>query len=114
MLENDLIICVGKILNPLLPSPTIGDEESDDLKHRCVRIIIPSNIYDIRTRLEVLLEPKLTDHTDILTEASNLKDELQKKGEMQNEQQYRNALDTFRSKWSFLVTFGANCFYYKP
>ena len=59
------------------------------------KIIIPSNIIDIYTRLEVLLGLKLSGHTDTLTEASNLIDELYKRGEIQNKQQYRNALNKF-------------------
>ena len=68
-------------------------EDSDDLQGKGIKIIIPSNIIDIYTRLEVLLGLKLSGHTDILTEASNLIDELYKQGEIQNKQQYRNALD---------------------
>ena len=68
------------------------------LKGRGVeKIIIPSNIIDIYTRLEVLLGLKLSGHSDTLTEASNLIDELYKRGEIQNKQQYRNALDKFSS-----------------
>ena len=63
-----------------------------------VKIIIPSNIIDIYTRLEVLMGLKLSGHTDTLTEASNLIDELYKRGEIQNKQQYRNALDKFTTK----------------
>ena len=48
------------------------------------KIIIPSNIIDIYTRLEVLLGLKLSGHSDTLTEASNLIDELYKRGEIQN------------------------------
>ena len=59
------------------------------------KIIIPSNIIDIYTRLEILLGLKLSGHTDTLTEASNLIDELYTRGEIQNKQQYRNALDKF-------------------
>ena len=59
------------------------------------KIIIPSNIIDIYTRLEVLLGLKLSGHTDTLTEASNLIDELFKRGEIQKKQQYRNALNKF-------------------
>ena len=59
------------------------------------KIIIPSNIIDIYTRLQVLLGLKLSGHSDTLTEASNLIDELYKQGEIQNKQQYRNALDKF-------------------
>ena len=59
------------------------------------KIIIPSNIIDIYTRLEVLLGLKLSGHIDTLTEASNLIDELYKRGEIENKQQYRNALNKF-------------------
>ena len=61
------------------------------------KIIIPSNIIDIYTRLEVLLGLKLSGHTDTLTEASNLIDELWKRGEIQTKQQYRNALNKFQT-----------------
>ena len=40
------------------------------------KIVIPSNIIDVYCRLEVLLGPKLSGHTDTLTEASNLIDDL--------------------------------------
>ena len=60
-----------------------------------VKIIIPSNIIDIYTRLEILLGLKLSGHTDTLTEASNLIEELYKECEIQNEQQYRNAFNKF-------------------
>ena len=70
-------------------------DDSDDLQGEGVKIIIPSNIIDIYTRLEILLGLKLSGHTDTLTEASNLIDELYKLGEIQNKQQYRNALDKF-------------------
>ena len=59
------------------------------------KVIIPSNIIDIYTRLEVLLGLKLSGHSNTVTEASNLIDELYKRGEIQNKQQYRNALDKF-------------------
>ena len=61
-------------------------------------IFIPSNLIDIYTRLKILLGSKLNGHTDTLTEASNLLDELYKRGEIQNEQQYPNALDKFRNQ----------------
>ena len=66
-----------------------------DLEGDGVKIIIPSNIIDIYTRLEVLLGLKLSGHTDTLTEASNLIDELYERGEIQTKQQYRNALNNF-------------------
>ena len=71
------------------------NDDSNDLEGEGLKIIIPSNIIDIYTRLEILLGLKLSGHTDILTEASNLFDELYKRGEIQNKQQYRNALDKF-------------------
>ena len=40
------------------------------------KFIIPSNIIDIYTSLEILLGLKLSGHSDTLTEASNLVDEL--------------------------------------
>ena len=70
-------------------------EEPADLKGQGVKIIISSNIIDIYTILEVLLGLKLSGHTDTLTEPSNLIGELCKRGEMQNKQQYRNALNKF-------------------
>ena len=67
-----------------------------DLEGQGVKIIIPSNIIDIYTRLKVLLGLKLSGHTDTLTEASNLIDELYKRGEIRNQQQYQNALKKFK------------------
>ena len=69
--------------------------DSDDLQGEGVKIIIPSNITDIYTRLEILLGLKLSGHTDTLTEASNLIHEIFKRGEIQNKQQYRNAINKF-------------------
>ena len=61
------------------------------------KIIIPSNIIDIYTRLEVLLGLKLSGHSDTLTEASNLIDELYKRGEIRDREQYQNALNKFQT-----------------
>ena len=72
-------------------------DDSSDLEGQGVKIIVPSNIIDIYTRLEILLGLKLSGHTDTLTEASNLIDELYKRGEIQNEQQYRNALNEIQT-----------------
>ena len=82
----------AKFRNPPLPAI---ENESDNLQGEGVKIIIPSNIIDICTRVEVLLGLKLSGHTDTLTEASNLIDELYKRGEIQNKQKYRNALNKF-------------------
>ena len=68
-----------------------------DLEGQGVKIIIPSNINEIYTRLETLLGLKLSGHTDTLTEASNLIDELYKRGEIQNKQQYQKALNKFQT-----------------
>ena len=57
----------------------------------------PSNIIDYWTSLEVLLRIKLNGHADTLTEASNLLDDLNKKGEIQNEEQCRNSLNKIYS-----------------
>ena len=61
------------------------------------KIVKPSNIIDIYTRLEIILGLKLAGHSDTLTEASNLIDELYKRGEIQNKQQYRNALNKLQT-----------------
>ena len=60
------------------------------------KIIIPSNIIVIYTRIEVLLGLKLSGHTDTLTEASNLIGQLYKMSDTQSEQEYGNALNKFK------------------
>ena len=74
------------------------DEITDDsdLEGQRLKINIPSAIAHIYIRLEVLLGLKLSGHSDTLTEASNLINELYKQGEIQNKQQYRNALNKFQ------------------
>ena len=72
-------------------------DNSEDLQGEGIKIIIPYNIRDIYTRIEILLGLNLSGHTDTLTEASNLIDELFKRGEIQNKQQYRNALNKFQT-----------------
>ena len=59
------------------------------------KIVIPSNIIDIYTSLEVLLGFKISGHSETLTEASNLIDHLFRMGKIQKEQQYRNAIIKF-------------------
>ena len=49
--------------------------------------IYHSNIIDFWDKWEILLGLLLTGHTDTLTETGNLIDELQKRSELQNEQQ---------------------------
>ena len=82
-----------------IPSKTFDEitNDSDDLQGEGVEIIIPSNIIDTYTRLEILLGLNLSGHTGTLTEASNLIDELYKRVEIQNEQQYRDAINKFQT-----------------
>ena len=70
-------------------------DSDNNLQVKGVKIFIPSKIIDIYTRLEILLGLNLSGHSDTLTEASNLIDELYKRGEIQTKQQYRNALGKF-------------------
>ena len=72
-------------------------DDSEDLQREGVKLIIPSNINDNYTRLEIILGLKISSHTDTLTEASNIIDELYKRGEIQNKQQYRNAPNNFQT-----------------
>ena len=74
----------------------IKKEKPDNLKGQGIeKTIIPSNIIDIYTTLEILLELNLSGYTDTLTEAINLIDETYKQGEIQNKQKYRNAPNNF-------------------
>ena len=59
------------------------------------KIVTPASNIDIYTRREVTLGLKLSGHSNTLTEARSLIDELYKIGEKQNEQQYRKALNKF-------------------
>ena len=99
---NELPETTAKIRSHLLSLPPAKNEESEEksdfLQEEGVNFIIPSNLIDFCTRIEVLLRLKLSGHTNTLTEASNLMDELYERGEIENEQQYRNALDKFFTK----------------
>ena len=88
---------IAEFRNPTLPEIAIIEGLSNDLEGYGVEIIIPSKIIDIYTRLEILCL-KLSCHSDTLTEASNLIDELYNRGEIQNKQEHRNALDKFNSQ----------------
>ena len=66
-------------------------ENFDSLEGHGLIIIIPSKIFDIFTRLGVLMGLKINGHIDTLTEASNLNDDLYKRGEIESEQPYRNS-----------------------
>ena len=89
-----LPISVEEIQNKTFDEIT---DSSDNLQGEGVKIFIPYNIIEIYTRLEILLGLKLSGHTDTLTEGINLMDELCKRGEIQNEQQHRYALDKFQT-----------------
>ena len=90
-MRDDLYNLSKEIAN--IQNPTLAPIEkvSDDLQGEVLKNIIPSNIIDTYTKLEVLLGLKLSGHNNTLTETSNLIDELYKRGEIQNELQYRNA-----------------------
>ena len=86
---------VEKIQNRTFEEITLVSDS--DLQGEGVKIIIPSNIIDIYTRLEVLLGLEKSGHTDTLTENTDVIDELYKQGKIQNKQQYRNAIKKFSS-----------------
>ena len=65
---------------------------------RIEKTIILSNKNDIYTRLEKLLGLKVSGQNNTLTEASNSIDGLYKRGEIQNEQQYRSALNKIHTQ----------------
>ena len=77
----------------------INEEDTDSLEGDGLRTIIPSNIIDIYTRLELLLGPKLSGPYHILSEASSSIDELNEQNETQSEQHYRTVLDNFHNFW---------------
>ena len=74
----------------------VGEYEPDDLEGQGLKIVILSNSLYTYNRLDTLLGVQLSGHTDTLTQASNLIDDLCKRVEISNEQQYLNALDEFR------------------
>ena len=87
---------IAKIRNPTLSSIE-NEADSSDLKEG-LKIFIPSNIVDVYTRLEVLLGIKLSGHTDTRIEASASIDQLYKMGEIENKQQYQNALNNISTQ----------------
>ena len=94
---------IAKIRNPPLPAV---ENKSDNLEGEGVKIIIPSNIVDIYTRLEVLLGLKLSGHRDTLSEASDLIDEIYKRGEIQKKTTISKcSLNFEHNKWNFLVNY---------
>ena len=67
--------------------------ESESESKRTKTFFIPSDSYAIWTRSQNLLGLKLSGHTDTLKEASQLNDELYKRGEIETEQQHHTAID---------------------
>ena len=93
---------VEEIQNRTFEEITIDSDS--DLQGEGVKIIKPSNIIDIYTRLEDLLGLKLSGHTHTLIEASNLNDELYKRGENKiNNNIERLLINFFQYKWNYLV-----------
>ena len=86
---------IAEFRNPCLPAFEKIENVSDNLQGEGAKTIKPSNIIDIYTRLEILLGLKKSGHINTSVEVSNLIDEIYKQGEIQNEQQYRNALNKF-------------------
>ena len=82
----------------VLETDTELANEFDGLEGNELKIIMPSNILDFWTRLEILLGLKLNDDTVTLTEASILRDEIYKKRGLQYKQQYRKSLDRFHTE----------------
>ena len=68
------------------------EKKFDNLHGGGMKSFIPSNIIDF-FKLETLLGLKISGDTDTLTETSNLIDEIYKRAEKENEQQYRSAPD---------------------
>ena len=62
-----------------------------------MKTVISCNNIGICKKLEVLLWLKLSGYTDTQKEASNLIGEMYKKGAIQKEQKYGNALDIFHA-----------------
>ena len=80
-------------------------DATDNLQGQGMKIIIPPNIVDTWTGLEMVLGLKLSGHSDTLSDPSKLIDELPKRGEIENEQRYRNALDKVKFIWRFFKPF---------
>ena len=70
------------------------------------KIIIPSNIIDIYTRLEVLLGLEISGHIDTLTESSALFDQLYKLGKYKtNNNIEMQSISFLQYKWKYQVNY---------
>ena len=65
-----------------------------------MKVIIASFIVDIWTRIQILHGLKQPGFTSTLREDSNLLDDLFKKARIQNEENYRNAVDKLHTNWT--------------
>ena len=75
-------------------SGKVDEDESDNVQGEGMKFVLPSNIIGVWIRLEVSLGLKLSRHTDTLTEAGNLMDDLLKILEIRSEQQNKNPVET--------------------
>ena len=73
-----------------IESRNVSEDDSSDVPGKGMKLIISSNIFDIWTRFEVLIRLNFSGHS--LTKASILILGLYGRSEIQNEQQFRNAL----------------------
>ena len=98
LIRTKLIDWVQKILNPraalaIGESDEYESPDSDSESKGTKTFFIPSDSYAIWIGSQNLLGLKLSGHTDTLKEASQLKDALYKRGEIETEQQYHTAID---------------------
>ena len=68
------------------------------MSHPSVWSAPPLTTIDLYSSLDVPVGLKLSGRNDTLSEASNPIDEYYKRGEIQNKQQYRKALDKFSTQ----------------
>ena len=93
-----------KILNPPLAAVGIIQDSYEEISDNDLegqgteKSILPSHTIVVYDRLEVLLRIKVSGHTIFRTERCKLIDEFYKRGEIENEQQYRTAPDKFHSQ----------------
>ena len=88
-IEKDFDKKVRRILNLDTKLEGMGIEKN----------VIPSNIIDIYTSLEILLGLNLSGRTNTLAEAGNLKDELYKRDEIQKNNNMEIRLTNFTYKY---------------
>ena len=91
-MRDALYKTIAKIRNLFLP---VFENVSDGLQGEGVKIFKQSNITHSYIRLENILGLKLSAHTVTLTEASNLLDDLCRRGEIQYEKNIEMLLISF-------------------